>query len=151
MVPLASLLLGAAIGLVDDAAQIRGALDRIGHRYTKILAVCLIGLLIGFWFYAKLGMVAIALPFLGTHLTLGILFIPFFIVVLVAVFSGSVIDGMDGLAGGVLAIIFAAYSAIAFGKDLIDIAALCGVISGGIMGEWDPWTSCCTHGSGISY
>jgi phospho-N-acetylmuramoyl-pentapeptide-transferase len=133
LVPLASLLLGAAIGLIDDAAQIRGALDRIGHRYTKILAVCLIGLCIGFWFYAKIGMTAIAIPFTALHISLGLFFIPFFIIVLVAVFSGSVIDGMDGLAGGVLAIIFAAYAAIAFGKNLLDIAALCGVISGGIM------------------
>jgi phospho-N-acetylmuramoyl-pentapeptide-transferase len=44
-----------------------------------------------------------------------------------------VIDGMDGLAGGVLAVIFASYAAIAYGKNLVDIAALCGVISGGIL------------------
>ncbi len=48
-------------------------------------------------------------------------------------FSTSVIDGLDGLAGGVLAIVFAAYAAIAFGQHQIDIAALCGVISGGIL------------------
>jgi phospho-N-acetylmuramoyl-pentapeptide-transferase len=53
--------------------------------------------------------------------------------VLVATFSTSVIDGMDGLAGGVLAIIFGAYAGIAFGKDMVDIAALCGVISGSIL------------------
>lgn len=133
LVPLASLLLGAGIGLVDDIAQIRGSIDRIGHRYTKIFTVAIIGLLIGLWFYSKIGMSAIAVPFLGTHLALGAFFVPFFIIVLIAVFSGSVIDGMDGLAGGVLAIIFAAYAAIAFGKNLVDIAALCGVISGGIM------------------
>ena len=48
-------------------------------------------------------------------------------------FSGSVIDGLDGLAGGVLAIIFAAYAVIAHGKDLIDIAAFSAVLSGGIL------------------
>ena len=52
---------------------------------------------------------------------------------MLAVFSGSVIDGMDGLAGGVLAIIFGAYAVIAFGQEQIDIAALCGVITGGIL------------------
>lgn len=133
LIPLASLLLGAGIGLIDDVAQIRGAIDDIKHRYMKMFMVVVIGLLISFWFYSKLGMTSIAVPFSTAHLSLGMLFIPFFILVLLAVFSGSVIDGMDGLAGGVLAIIFAAYAAIAFGKNLVDIAALCGVISGGIL------------------
>jgi len=61
------------------------------------------------------------------------LFIPLFVIILLAVFSTSVIDGIDGLAGGVLAIIFGAYATIAFGKDMIDIAALSGVISGAIL------------------
>lgn len=132
LIPLASLLLGSFIGLFDDAAQIRGAVDRISDRYLKIISISAIGALIGAWFYFKLGITSVAIPFAG-HLALGWLFIPFFIIVLVAVFSGSVIDGMDGLAGGVLAIIFASYSAIAYGKNLVDIAALSGVISGGIL------------------
>lgn len=133
LVPLGALLLGSGIGLIDDIAQIRGAVDRIGHRYTKIGAVSLIGILIGMWFYFKLGVTAVAIPFVATSLPLGLFFIPFFIIVLLAVFSGSVIDGMDGLAGGVLAIIFAAYAAIAFGKNLVDIAAFSAVISGAIL------------------
>ncbi len=133
LVPLASLLLGAFIGLVDDIAQIRGALDQISHRYKKIAVVVFLGALIGAWFYFKLGVQSIAIPFTGNEFSLGLLFIPFFIVVLLAVFSGSVIDGMDGLAGGVLAVIFASYSIIAFEKNLIDIAAFSGVISGGIL------------------
>ncbi len=132
LVPIASLLLGSFIGLFDDAAQIRGVVDRISDRYVKIFSVIAIGALIGSWFYFKLGITSVAIPFAG-HLALGWLFIPFFIVVMVAVFSGSVIDGMDGLAGGVLAIIFASYAAIAYGENLFDIAALCGVISGGIL------------------
>lgn len=133
LIPLASLLLGAGIGLIDDVAQIRGAVDRISDRYIKIASIGGIGLLLALWFYAKLGMQSISLPFTGMELPLGIFFIPFFIVILIAVFSGSVIDGMDGLAGGVLAVIFAGYSVIAYGKNLIDIAALSGVISGGIL------------------
>ncbi len=132
LVPLASLLLGAFVGLVDDWAQIRGVVESLNHRRVKILTVMVIGALIGAWFYFKLGITSVAIPFAG-HMALGWLFIPFFVVVMVAVFSGSVIDGMDGLAGGVLAIIFASYAAIAYGKNLVDIAALCGVISGGIL------------------
>jgi phospho-N-acetylmuramoyl-pentapeptide-transferase len=138
LVPLASLLLGSIIGLFDDAVQIKGgdsrmANDGIEYRYVKIFSVVLVGALIGAWFYAKLGVSSIAVPFSSIPWELGSYFIPFFILVLLATYSTSVIDGLDGLAGGVLAIIFAAYAGIAFGKNQIDIAALCGVISGGIL------------------
>lgn len=136
LIPLASLLLGSFVGLLDDLVQIRGtgkmANDAIVYRYGKITAVAVIGAVIASWFYFKLAIVAIAVPF-AAPLVLGVFFIPFFIIVLVATYSTSVIDGLDGLAGGVLAVIFAAYAIIAFGKNEIDVAALCGVVSGGIL------------------
>ena len=64
---------------------------------------------------------------------LGILFIPFFILVMLAVFSSGVIDGIDGLAGGVFASIFSAYAGIAFFQGQINIAAFCSVIAGSIL------------------
>ncbi len=133
LVPLAALLFGAGIGLIDDAAQIRGVVERISHRYTKIFVVIVLGAVIGAWFYTKLGVSSIAIPFSIVPWHLGLFFIPFFIVILLAVFSTSVIDGMDGLAGGVFAVIFAAYAAIAFGQNQVDIAAFCGVITGSIL------------------
>ncbi len=140
LVPLASLLLGSMLGLVDDILQINGTNDTVGardkdiwFRYFKIALIIIAGAVIGGWFYTKLGVTSIAVPFSATPLYLGALFIPFFIVIMLAVFSGGVIDGLDGLAGGVLAIIFGAYAIIAYGQNQIDIAALCGVISGGIL------------------
>jgi phospho-N-acetylmuramoyl-pentapeptide-transferase len=52
---------------------------------------------------------------------------------MLGVFSGSVIDGMDGLSGGVMSVIFTAYSVIAFTNHQVDISALCAVIAGGIL------------------
>lgn len=136
LIPLATLILASLIGLTDDALQIVGkgsyAKDSISYRRVKIIAVCLIGLAISSWFYFKLEATAIHIPF-GGELELGLLFIPFFIIVMLATFSTSVIDGLDGLAGGVMATVFAAYAAIAFGFNQIDIAALCGVIAAGIL------------------
>jgi phospho-N-acetylmuramoyl-pentapeptide-transferase len=77
-------------------------------------------------------MMSVHIPFTG-DIYLGILIIPFFIIVALATFSGGVIDGIDGLSGGVLASIFAAYSAIAFANNQIDIAAFSGVITGAIL------------------
>jgi phospho-N-acetylmuramoyl-pentapeptide-transferase len=88
--------------------------------------------LIGCWFFYKLGLTSIHIPF-GGEIYLGILIIPFFIIVALATFSGGVIDGIDGLSGGVFASIFAAYSAIAFANNQIDIAAFSGVITGAIL------------------
>lgn len=137
LVPLVALLIGAAIGLVDDLVQIRGnskyTTDKIIYRYLKIASVIAVALAIGGWFYFKLGINAISVPFSTAPLFLGIFFVPFFILIMLAVFSTSTIDGLDGLAGGVLAVIFGAYAIIAFGQNQIDVAAFCGVITGSIM------------------
>ena len=135
-IPLGTLILASLIGLVDDLLQILGkgtyARDPLMYRKIKIICVCLIGLAIGFWFYDKLGATAIHIPF-WYDIELGIWFIPFFVMVMLAVFSTSVIDGMDGLSGGGMAIIFTAYAVVAFVHNQIDISVLCAVISGGIL------------------
>ena len=136
LIPLATLILASLIGLVDDLLQIFGkgdyARDPLIYRKIKIISIILIGLAISFWFYDKLEATAIHIPF-GGELELGIWFIPFFILVMLSVFSTSVIDGMDGLSGGVMAIIFTAYAVIAFAHNQIDISAFCAVIGGGIL------------------
>ncbi len=136
IIPLVALILASLIGLVDDLLQIFGkgtyAKDPLFYRKIKIACILLIGLAISFWFYDKLEATAIHIPFDG-ELELGLWFIPFFILVMLGVFSTSVIDGMDGLAGGVLAIIFTAYAVIAFVHNQIDISAFCSVIAGGIL------------------
>lgn len=136
LIPLATLFFASLVGLVDDLLQIFGkgnyARDPLFYRKVKIACVVLIGLVISFWFYDKLELTAIYIPFWG-EFELGLLFIPFFILVMLAVFSTSVIDGMDGLSGGVMAIVFTAYSVIAYANNQIDISALCAVIAGGIV------------------
>jgi phospho-N-acetylmuramoyl-pentapeptide-transferase len=49
------------------------------------------------------------------------------------IYAGGVIDGIDGLAGGVFASIFTAYAGIAFLQHQLDIAALCAAIVGGLL------------------
>lgn len=136
LVPLGAFFFAAFVGLIDDLLQVSGrgtyAQDDLAYRKIKIVLVFLIGLVISFWFYFKLDFTSIHLPFNG-DLELGIFFIPFFIVVMLATFSASVIDGMDGLAGGVLTSIFAAFAVIAFVNAQIDISALSGAIAGAIL------------------
>ncbi len=136
LIPLATLLLASLIGLADDLLQIFGkgsyAKDPLIYRKIKVACIVVIGFIISYWFYDKLGATTIHIPFDG-ELDLGVWFIPFFIIVMLSVFSTSVIDGMDGLSGGVMGTIFTSYAVIAFVHNQIDIAALCTVIAGGIL------------------
>lgn len=136
LIPFFTLILGAVVGLWDDLIQIYGsgrfARDDASWRNWKILLVGLMSLAVGYWFFYKLGMDSIRIPFDG-DLYLGIFIIPLFVLVTLATFSSGVIDGIDGLSGGVFASIFAAYSAIAFTNNQIDLAAFSGVLAGAIL------------------
>jgi len=135
-IPIGMMALGAILGLVDDLLEIRGKseITRNSVWYTrgKIFIITILGMLAGIWFFYKLGMSSIHIPFDGA-LELGIFIIPFVIIVMLATFSGGVIDGLDGLSGGVLAAIFAAYSVIAFMNNQIDLATFSGVLTGAIL------------------
>lgn len=96
---------------------------------SRLSVVALIGAVGGWWFFAKLGWDTIHIPFLGDF-SIGILYIPMFVLVMVASWSSGIIDGLDGLAGGVFASIFGAFAIISFAQDKIDLSAFCAVISG---------------------
>ncbi|MDO8523583.1 MAG: hypothetical protein Q7S12_04900 [bacterium] len=134
-VPLGIMIAGSLVGLIDDIFVVseKGKYSGGGLTATRrILLITLIAALGAFWFYFKLDMSAIFIPGAG-QFNLGWLFPIFYILVTLAVFSGGVIDGLDGLSGGVFANIFAAYAGIAFFQNQIDIAAFCAVIAGSIL------------------
>ena len=133
--PLFTLVGGALVGLFDDFLVVSGK-----GKYTagglslkvRIFMVLWIGLIGACWFFFKLDVSSITIPFIGIW-ELGFLFIPFFMLVMLFLFSSGIIDGIDGLSGGVFATIFAAYTGIAFFQNQIDLAAFCAVIVGGIL------------------
>lgn len=133
--PIFTLVIGALIGLVDDYFSVTERYDqKAGGLSSKkrLLAVIIISLIGAWWFYAKLEMTQIIIPFWGVW-DAGILFILFFVVVTLGTYSGGVIDGIDGLAGGVFGIIFGAYGLIAFLQNQIDLATFCFVLVGGLL------------------
>jgi len=136
LLPIFGLLLGGLIGLLEDWFEIREKPTSFSHGLSShylVSIVIFIGLLAGWWFYTKLGMTSISVPFNGGRILLGSLIIPFTALVMLGTFSSRVIDGVDGLAGGVMASVFAAFSFIAYTHNQIDIAALCAVTVGGIL------------------
>ncbi len=135
LLPLGALLFASIVGLIDDILQIHGVdikmTDGISRK-LRILIVLLIGAIGAWWFYFKLQVLDVHVPFYG-DVDLGLWFIPFFMIVILGVFSGSVIDGIDGLAGGVMASAYAGYMLVAFAQNQIDLAAFCAVVVGGIL------------------
>lgn len=129
--PLAALLIGACAGLIDDLLMIRPQGGGLRLRYRLFVVVAL-SLVIGLWFYDKLDVSSIRIPFDGP-LELGILIVPLFVLISLALFASGVIDGIDGLSGGVFASVFASYAIIAFSQNQIDIAAFCAAITGGLL------------------
>lgn len=134
-IPFFAFLLGALVGFVDDMYEIKGGgSNKAGGLSLKkrLLIISAIGLFVASWFYFKLEVSSIGMVF-SNPINLGVLFIPFFVLVMLFMYSGGIIDGIDGLAGGVFAIMFTGYGMIAFFQNQIDIAALCATIVGGLM------------------
>lgn len=130
-IPLAALLVGAIAGLVDDIFVVRPNGDGLPLRF-RLFVVFLLSSFIGWWFFEKLDVIAVGIPF-NAPLEVGYLIIPFFIIVSLALYASGVIDGIDGLSGGVFASIFAAYTIIAFAQQQIDLAAFSASVVGGLL------------------
>lgn len=138
--PLMAMFVGAVVGGIDDLLVVEAFGSKLNSYIggglsfpVRLLAVSSLGLFAGWWFYFKLGVDSIYMPFYGDIHLGGLLFILFFIVVTLAVFSTGVIDGIDGLSGGVMSAVFTAYGMIAYAHGQVNISALCFVIVGGIM------------------
>src|SRR3989338_9057275 len=130
-IPLAALLIGAFAGLVDDLVVFRSRGEGLPLR-LRLLVVVVLSCFIGWWFWAKLWVDVVGVPYAAPFF-IGWLVIPLFVLVSLAVYASGVIDGIDGLSGGVFASVFASYSIIAFAQNQIDLAAFSAAIVGGLL------------------
>ena len=87
-IPLSVLFLGAIVGLVDDVLEIKGG----GGNYAgglslkkRLFFVGIISFLISLWFYFKLDVNSISIPFMGKTI-LGLWFIPVFVLITLFIF-----------------------------------------------------------------
>ena len=133
--PLFTLVSASLLGLVDDMLQVWGRGSYVAGGLTfrvRLGVVFLIALVGAYWFYVRLEQNSLYIPGLG-DVVIGLWFIPLFVVTMLATFSTSVTDGLDGLSGGVFATIFAAYGGIAFFRGQIDLAAFSAVLLGSLL------------------
>jgi phospho-N-acetylmuramoyl-pentapeptide-transferase len=136
--PLFALIAASIIGLIDDSSVVYGTGKYIGGGLkfnTRFILVFLMGLIGGWWLYYKLGWNSIHIPFIsdfphGGEVYLGLWYIALYILVSLASWAGGVVDGLDGLAGGVFSSIFGAFTVIAFAQGKVELATFCAVIFG---------------------
>jgi phospho-N-acetylmuramoyl-pentapeptide-transferase len=138
--PLFTLVSASVIGLIDDALVVYGKGKYLGGGmsfWRRFLIVSLIGIIGGSWFYFKLVWSQIHIPLFfnfpaGINVEIGPLIIPLFVIVTLACWAGGIVDGLDGLAGGVFASIFGAFTILAFAQQKVNLATFCASIVGAL-------------------
>ncbi len=130
-IPFATLLIGALFGFLNDFYDVQHGGKGV-RLSIRLIMISTLATFIGWWFYSKLGVDSIGLPF-SDSLYLGVFIIPFFILLTNALYASGVIDGIDGLSGGVFSAVFSAYGGVAFIQGQYDLAAFCLMVTGGIL------------------
>ncbi len=130
--PLFTLVAAGILGLLDDLLTTHGGGKYLGGGMSlkkRIFLVFILGLIGAWWFHFKLGWDTIHLPFFGDFYING-WYVPIFAISMVAVFSSGIIDGIDGMSGGVFAFLFMIFGVFAFLRGQINLAAFCAVVAG---------------------
>lgn len=133
--PLAAILGGAAVGLLDDVINLKGLGGGVAglRSNIKFALITAIGVMLGWFFYAKLGIDVVHVPFIG-NLALGWLIIPLFAFAVVATGNAvNITDGLDGLAGGLAASAFGAFGVIALLQGQFILAGFCITVVGALL------------------
>ncbi len=129
--PLFTLGLTAALGAIDDFLNVRGIGSGKGIAAKwKTAWLILFSLLGGLWFHFKLGYDLIHIPGFK-DVPIGGWYVALFMFIIIASANAvNITDGLDGLAGGLLVIAFAAFAVIAYLQGLLILAAFCAIIVG---------------------
>ena len=132
LLPLGLLVLAGVMGMVDD---VLGVFKKGGFKLKKRLILYFVVASIGaWWFYFKLDITSINIPFYG-DVQVGWLYVIYFMIITVATaFSMNETDGLDGLSGGVFLTMFGALAAIAFDQGRIDMVTFLAAIMGALVG-----------------
>jgi phospho-N-acetylmuramoyl-pentapeptide-transferase len=135
IVPMFTMIGFGLLGFVDDLAGVRGR--RLGQGLlarTKFLWQWLMALPIALVLYFLLDIRSVAIPSIPQKIDLGLFYIPIAMFIIVSTSNAvNLTDGLDGLAGSISAIAFAAYGIIANLQGQTWLSAFCFTMVGAIM------------------
>lgn len=133
--PLAALIGGGVVGLIDDLINVRGDGNGVAGLRSSIKFVLIIigALALGWFFYAKLGYQSMHVPYLG-EVALGWGIVPLFVLAVVSTGNAvNISDGLDGLAGGLLLASFTFFGVIAVLQGQTYLAGFCFTVGGALL------------------
>ncbi len=133
--PLAGLIGAGFIGFIDDFINIKGLNPRFAgmQARVKFLLYSCLAIIEGFWFYFKLGVNSVYLPYFH-NVFVGIFIVAIFWLVVIATANAvNITDGLDGLAGGLLSSSFIAYAFICAVEHKIFLATFCITVVGALL------------------
>jgi phospho-N-acetylmuramoyl-pentapeptide-transferase len=147
-IPIGTLFFASIFGFIDDAlatletgGNYKAGGLKLSHR---LLLVTLLSAFIGLWFHFRLGFDSISaglfdIQFANIQLQVfdivlrgSWLMVPITVVILLALFGSSMIDGFDGMSAGVFIPIYLCFAGIAFTKGFYDIATFLMVVVGAL-------------------
>ena len=117
LLPLVGIVVLGTVGLLDDLGTLQGRAQFALSWRIKVVLLVAFALGAALVLFYALDTESINIPWSGQH-ALGPIYIPIAVVVILATTTSvAITDGMDALAGGTLAIAFAAYGVIAVGQE----------------------------------
>lgn len=136
--PIFGFIIGSIVGFIDDI-MVCGKLKLFG-KYVggglslrlRLGVVSLLAILTGWWIVVKQDITSTYFPFFGEVKFAPLFFFFIVFMLILSTYASNIIDGVDGLSGGVFGIILITLGLISVLQFKYDLATLCFVTSGAI-------------------
>lgn len=131
LLPMGVMLGFGILGAIDDLAGVRGTKGTGLLARYKFLWQILLALLAAVGLYFGLEARSVAIPTIPYKIDLGLWYLPIAVFIIVASSNAvNITDGLDGLAGGTVAIAFTAYGIIAYLQGQAYLVNFCFTVVG---------------------
>ncbi|MCL4297488.1 MAG: phospho-N-acetylmuramoyl-pentapeptide-transferase [Anaerolineae bacterium] len=133
LVPMGVMIAFGALGAVDDLMGVKVITTGLLGRY-KLLWQLIFALFTALFLHYALDLRSIAIPGIAQRIDIGWLYIPVAMFIIVGTSNAvNLTDGLDGLAGSIAAVTFAAYGVIAFLQGQIWLVAFVFTVVGALL------------------
>ncbi|GAB4403674.1 MAG: phospho-N-acetylmuramoyl-pentapeptide-transferase [Anaerolineales bacterium] len=131
LLPMGVMLAYGILGAIDDLAGVRGTKGTGLLARYKFLWQVLIAIVVAIGLHFGLGLRSVAIPTIPYKIDIGLWYLPIAVFIIVGSTNAvNLTDGLDGLAGGTVAIAFTAYGVIAYLQGQVYLVNFCFTVVG---------------------